>query len=315
MVRMSRRSALRTTAVGTAVLGFGRFTPSAFAQATPSASPITTGFAHDGVLIPPAAVPAEGARIGVMTPTAFNAGHIPGSRSFTEEQLAVVDTSESGMAAWRATMLETMAGAGVRLGSPTLAYDDGTMFGARAWWVLTYLGFDIPLVLDGGLAAWQDAGGEIERAVSAAASPQAVVVVAGTPETAAAPTPRPQVLATREQVLASLNDPDVVLIDTRPASDYEAGHIPGAINLDYTENGTGGTPNVWKSPDALKTLYASIGATGDKRIIPYCHSGTKSAVTFFTLWLLGYPEIALYTGSWEEWSSDPSDPVTKGSNP
>ena len=118
-----------------------------------------------------------------------------------------------------------------------------------------------------------------------------------------------------DEVLASLNDPEIILIDTRPASEYEAGHIPGAINLNYTENGTGGTPNFWKTPEALTALYAGIGATEGKRVIPYCHSGTKSAVTYFTLWLLGYTDIALYSGSWVEWSSHPSNPVTKGSNP
>ncbi|MGN6484857.1 MAG: sulfurtransferase [Thermomicrobiales bacterium] len=317
MSRITRRSAVRIAVGGAAAtattIGLARVAPPAFAQATPAASPVTTGFAHEGILIPPSAVPADGARIAVMEPDAFNAGHIPGSRAFTEEQLAITDTSDAALATWRAAMLDTMEGAGVRPGQPTLAYDDGTMFGARVWWVLTYLGFEMPVVLDGGLAAWQDAGGESERAVRVSGSPQAVV--AGTPATPVAPEPRLDVLATKADVLASLNDPYVVLIDTRPASDYEAGHIPGAINLNYTENGTGGSPNFWKSPDELKTLYAGIGATGDKRVIPYCHSGTKSAVTFFTLWLLGYPDIALYTGSWEEWSADPGDPVTKGSNP
>lgn len=309
----SRRALMRAAAGGAAALGLARLAPSALAQATPPASPVTAGFAHDGILIPTNAVPSEGARIAVMEPDAFNAGHIPNSRAFTEGQLAITDTSAPALETWRTAMLETMTGAGVRLGQPTLAYDDGTMFGARLWWVLTYLGFDMPVVLDGGLDAWRAAGGEIERAMRVTVSPQPVV--AGVPATPAAPAPRPKLLATKDEVLASLGDPGIVLLDTRPASDYEAGHIPGAINLDYTENGTGGTPNVWKSPEALKTLYAGIGATGDKRIVPYCHSGTKSAVTFFTLWLLGYPDIALYTGSWEEWSADPSDPVTTGSQP
>lgn len=308
----SRRAIVRAAATlgAGAALGLSR---NAAAQGTPAASPVPAGFAHDGILISADAVPADGARIAVMTPDSFNEGHIPGSRAFTEDQLAITDTSAPALASWRASMLDTMAEAGVRLGSPTLAYDDGTMYGARIWWVLTYLGFDMPFVLDGGLAAWKAAGGEIERAMRVTASP--VPATAGTPATPVPPSPRSDVLATKDDVLAMLGKPDVVLIDTRPASDYAAGHIPGAINLDYTANGTGGTPNFWKSPEELRALYAGIGATPGKRVVPYCHSGTKSAVTFFTLWLLGYPDIALYTGSWEEWSADPSDPVTKGSNP
>lgn len=314
MIQPSRRTVLRSGAVVATALGLARIGPSlALAEATPVSTPVTSGFSHEGILIPVSDVPAEGARIAIMTQDAFNAGHIPLSRSFTEDQLAISDTSAPALETWRTGMLETMDDVGVRIGTPTLAYDDGTMFGARLWWVLTYLGFDLPKVLDGGFAAWKAAGGEIERAMRVTTSVRPVVE--GTPETPAPPVARPEVLATREQVLASLDDPDVILIDTRGASDYEAGHIPGAINLNYTENGIGGTFNYWKSPDELKALYAGIGATKDKRVVPYCHSGTKSAVTYFTLWLLGYPDIALYTGSWEEWSADPSDPVTKGNQP
>ncbi|MGB3329414.1 MAG: rhodanese-like domain-containing protein [Thermomicrobiales bacterium] len=314
MTPISRRTMLRSTVAGSAALGVAHLAAGrGHAESTPVATPVTSGFAHDGVLIPVEAVPAHGARIAIMTQDAFNAGHLPNSRSFTEEQLAITDTSAPALETWRNAMLPVMAGAGVAMGSPTLGYDDGTMFGARLWWVLTYLGFDQTLVLDGGFAAWKAAGGAVDQATSA--TMPAVAAVAGTPATPAAPVARPEVLATKEQVLASLHDPGVVLIDTRGASDYEAGHIPGAINLNYTENGIGGEFNYWKSPDALKALYAGIGATGDKRIVPYCHSGTKSAVTFFTLWLLGYPDIALYTGSWQEWSADPNDPVNKGSTP
>ncbi|MGC4191657.1 MAG: rhodanese-like domain-containing protein [Thermomicrobiales bacterium] len=165
----SRRAMMRSAAVGIAALGIGRVAPSVFARAIPSASPVTTGFAHEGILIPVGAIPNEGARLALMEPDAFNAGHIPGSRALTWEQLAIADSADAALAAWREDALATLADLGVARGTPILAYDDGTLFAARIWWVLTYLGFDPPQVLDGGLDAWKATGGEIERAIRATA--------------------------------------------------------------------------------------------------------------------------------------------------
>jgi thiosulfate/3-mercaptopyruvate sulfurtransferase len=311
---ITRRAVVRSTiTIGLAGLLPAIAKGNAAPTGSPVASPASGGFAHDGILIAVNAMPSEGVPLALMEPDAFNAGHIPGSRALTWEHLTISDSSDAALATWRQEMLAKLNDLGVTLGIPTLAYDDGTFFAARIWWVLTWLGFDPPQVLDGGLAAWKTSGGEIERAMRATVPVRPVGI--GTPAPVATPTPRPEFLATKAHVLASVGDPDVLFLDVRSAKEYAAGHIPGAINLAYTENATGADPNVWKMPSALRAMYDRAGVIPGKQVVPYCSTGTRSAVTAFTLWLLGYPDVALFTGSWQEWTSGTPGPITTGSNP
>jgi thiosulfate/3-mercaptopyruvate sulfurtransferase len=59
-------------------------------------------------------------------------------------------------------------------------------------------------------------------------------------------------------------------------------------------------------------MYADLGVTPDKLVVPYCTSGVRSAVTAFTLHLIGFERVALYTGSWQEWSVHPEAPTATG---
>jgi thiosulfate/3-mercaptopyruvate sulfurtransferase len=59
-------------------------------------------------------------------------------------------------------------------------------------------------------------------------------------------------------------------------------------------------------------MYEAAGVTSDRLVIPYCSSGVRSAVTAFSLWLIGYGRVALYTGSWQEWSTLPDAPIATG---
>jgi thiosulfate/3-mercaptopyruvate sulfurtransferase len=62
-------------------------------------------------------------------------------------------------------------------------------------------------------------------------------------------------------------------------------------------------------------MYEAAGVTPDKTVIPYCSTGVRSAATYFTLTLLGYPRVALYTGSWDEWSRHPELRISIGQKP
>ncbi len=89
------------------------------------------------------------------------------------------------------------------------------------------------------------------------------------------------------------------------------GHIPGAKNIPWSKalNDNDGT---FKSVDELKKLYESKGITSDKEVIAYCRIGERSSHSWFVLkYLLGYPNVKNYDGSWTEWGNMIANPIEK----
>ena len=102
----------------------------------------------------------------------------------------------------------------------------------------------------------------------------------------------------------------VVVLDVRTADEFKAGHIPGAKNIPWAqavnEDGT------FKTPEQLKALYEPKGVTPDKEVIAYCRIGERSSHTWFVLkYLLGYPNVRNYDGSWTEWGNLVRTPIEK----
>jgi len=95
-----------------------------------------------------------------------------------------------------------------------------------------------------------------------------------------------------------------------PKETERAGHIPSAIHLNYelalNEDKT------FKSFEELQKIYSEKGITPNKSIIPYCAIGGRSSHTWFVLkYLLGYPNVRNYDGSWNEWSRLSKMPIEK----
>jgi thiosulfate/3-mercaptopyruvate sulfurtransferase len=235
----------------------------------------------------------------------FKRGHIPGAAQINWTELGLADTSDPSITHWQADIEQALTHLGISRSDTVIIYDDGTLYAPRLWWILDQLGHQDKRILDGGLIAWTNAGGKIGRGtstVSAATKPYK-----GTPNAAA--------LATLDEVKASLDDPNVVLVDARTPAEYAKGHIPGAINVPFIDNAVAARPKVWKSAQDLHAMYEAAGVTPDKTVIPYCSTGVRSAAAYFTLTLLGYPHVSLYTGSWDEWSKHPELRTSTGKQP
>ncbi len=246
-------------------------------------------------------------QVVALTPLdTFAAGHIPGATQIDWPEMELTDTRDPSLAAWRETLATALMRLGIGPESTVVVYDEGSLFAARLWWILRYLGHDDVRILNGGLPAWQAAGGEI------ASGTNAVGAAARAPYPA---TLDAELLAQVSEVEAALGDPAVLLVDTRSAEEYAAGHIPGAVNIQFTANALPEAPKFWKPAAELRALYAAAGVTPETTVIPYCTTGVRSAVTAFTLALLGYDTVALFTGSWAEWSANPDAPVTVGAAP
>jgi len=137
------------------------------------------------------------------------------------------------------------------------------------------------------------------------------------------------VRAFREDVMAAIKESKFNLVDVRSPDEYtgkviappgmtetaqRGGHIPTAINVPWAlavnEDGT------FKQHDALLELYQSRGVTAYDNAIAYCRIGERSAHTWFVLkYLLGFPSVKNYDGSWTEWGNLVGAPIAKGDKP
>jgi thiosulfate/3-mercaptopyruvate sulfurtransferase len=234
----------------------------------------------------------------------YDAAHIPGAVLIDFYSLNTTDSSPEGMHAWIARMEAAFSGAGIAPGQTVVFYEDSSgQLAARGLWALTYLGQDGGRLLDGGLNAWHAAGYPVTSGRSAVAPTQFRAQ------------PRPDVLATYEDILARLGNGTTQILDVRRPAEYEGteirakrgGRVPSAVNLDWVHNLA--ADGSLKAPDALAAQYAALGLDRDREVITYCQGGYRSANTWLVLTLLGYPQARNYIGSWAEWGSRDGLPI------
>jgi thiosulfate/3-mercaptopyruvate sulfurtransferase len=276
----------------------------AYSETTTASPAAGSGYARPEWLADAVWLPAHLAdptvKIVALTPSGdFAKGHIPGAAQIDWPDLEIVETSDQSVATWRGEVEQKLTALGIAPADTVVVYDGGTFYAARLWWILHQLGHADVRILNGGYPAWTAAGGEVETGPSTAKP--AVQPYVGTPDESA--------IAELTEVKATLDDPNVSFVDARTPQEYRVGHLPGAVNVEFTQNGEPNQPHYWKSADDLRAMYAAAGVTPEKTIVPYCTTGVRSAATYFTLRLIGYEHVALFTGSWKEWSSHPELPV------
>lgn len=196
---------------------------------------------------------------------------------------------------------------------------------AHLWWTLEGFGIEGVRLLDGGIEAWLAGGGELESGSEEATAAQSkagapvrersdggAVPVAGTRSEDI----DPERLVTGEEILSRLDDPEVVIVDTREPEEYSGellaarrgGHIPGAILFPWTE---ALTPDLRLRPEPeLRELLAPVLEKPEAHI--YCQSGMRAAHTLAVLESLGLPRPRLYLGSWGEWGNRQDTPIQVG---
>jgi thiosulfate/3-mercaptopyruvate sulfurtransferase len=234
--------------------------------------------------------------VALTSPEEFEAGHIADAVQIDWPDLALTDSAEATIGIWRAHVEELLTGLGIIPASSVTIYDGGTFYAARLWWVLDQLGHGDKRILDGGLAAWTGATETGPAEAQLAFEPYA----GGAPELE---------LARLNDVIEAVERKSSVLVDARTSAEFAKGHIPGAVNIPFLENAVPDSGGRWKSPGELRAMYESAGVRADDTVIPYCSTGVRSAVTWFTLRALGYEHVRLYSASFAEWSSDPTRPI------
>jgi thiosulfate/3-mercaptopyruvate sulfurtransferase len=236
----------------------------------------------------------------------YRAGHIPGAAYL--DRVAIYDTVNGipGMFPGVDRAVAAFEALGVSNASTVLLYDAAdSLWAARAFWALEVLGHEKIRVLNGGLAAWKADGRPVTR--------EAPQPARGTFR----PHPQESVTADKATVLSCISDPDVTIVDARTRGEYagtdvrasRAGHIPGAVNLDWQLAATDDKRKLILDEEELAEMYASAGLSKDKTVIVHCQTGVRAAHTYLVLRSLGYTKVRLYDGSWEEWGNDAATPI------
>lgn len=245
---------------------------------------------------------------------AFAAGHIPGAQ-FADSDRDLSDKSRGPRGEFRGrhplpspeAFIETLRGWGVYPNSQVIAYDaHGGSFASRLWWMLRWVGHHGVAVLDGGLPAWQAAGGALTTEV--VRRPRGSITLQ----------PSLVAMVSADDVLANLSARAKQVIDARATDRFRgenetidpvAGHIPGAKNRFFKDNLQ--ADGRFKPADQLRADFAAI-IDRPETTIAQCGSGITACHNLLAMEVAGLPGAALYPGSWSEWSADPARPVATG---
>ncbi len=236
----------------------------------------------------------------------YDAGHIPGAVWYDANLLKDPDQK---LYVIRDTLFAQYAGdIGIDNTKTVVAYDDNAgLSSTRFWWVLWYYGDANVKVLNGGFPKWQQESLPISK--------DATAITKATFKTSI----NDKVICSLDTVKQQATNPNsnIIILDARSAAEFtgadvrsaKGGHVPTAVNLDWTRTMTDSDPKVWKPAADLRKMFEQAGVKKGAQVITYCQTGVRAAHSLFTLQLLGYSDTRNYDGSWAEWGNSKDTPV------
>ena len=241
---------------------------------------------------------------------AYLEGHLPGAVYIdVTRDIADPDDPIAVQIAPRKRFADAMSRAGIGNDTLVVAYDDaGGTVAARFWWALLYYGHTKAKILNGGVRRWK--AEQRPLTIEEPSYPRADFVPAS---------PRRELRSTLEDVEAARRNGEALILDARIQPQFRgeqsggmprAGHIPGSVNVPFTNTFARGTQTLLSAHE-LAALYQRAGALGP-RVITTCGAGVAAAGAMFCLRLLGYTNVSVYDGSWDEWSRHLELPVATG---
>ncbi len=243
----------------------------------------------------------------------FAAAHIPGAIfADLDHDLSGPVTPGSGRHPLPdpSRLAQFLGAAGVDADTQVVAYDqDKSMFAARLWWLLRWLGHARVSVLNGGLSAWAAAGLPLQSTL-AARSPRRFSA-------------RPALVQaiTTAEVERDLDAGRILLLDARAADRFAgrnetidpiAGHVPGARNQPFALN-LGVDGRLRPAADLTTLWHAALGDTPATQVVAMCGSGVTACHNLLAMEVAGLSGARLYAGSYSEWIRDPAREVATGS--
>ncbi len=252
----------------------------------------------------------------------YQQAHIAGAvRADLERHLSAAKTATDAASGGRhplparQTFAAWLSSVGFSAEMQAVVYDrQGLNYCGRLWWMLKWLGHANVAVLDGGLPAWQAAGGALQSG-DLDAPPLSI------PSTSNyALRPAIACLVAPESIASNLGRPQQTLIDARGAARFRgevepldpvAGHIPGALNRPFNVNLS--ADGHFKPAAELRAEFdALLGGRDPAGVVHHCGSGVSAVPNILAMEVAGLGHTALYAGSWSDWCSDPARPVAQG---
>ncbi|TXU99618.1 3-mercaptopyruvate sulfurtransferase [Klebsiella oxytoca] len=236
----------------------------------------------------------------------YQAGHIPGAVFFDIEALSDHTSPLPHMMPRAEAFAVAMRELGVSSDKHLVVYDEGNLFSApRAWWMLRTFGVEKVSIVAGGLEGWRRDGLPLEQGL-----PEL-------PEGDFDGRVDPLAIKRLTDVLLGRHEGSAQIGDARPAGRFNGqgaeprpglrcGHIPGALNVPWTELVINGE---LKTTDELNEIFARQGVDFERPIIASCGSGVTAAVVVLALTTLGVNGVSLYDGSWSEWGARTDLPI------
>lgn len=236
----------------------------------------------------------------------YAAGHIPGARFVDPKRTQLGQPPAPGLLPERHALEQLFAELGHRPDAVYVVYDDeGGGWAGRFIWLLDVIGHHRYHYLNGGLQAWLAEQRPLSNESPAPASASLSLTLDDAPT------------ATRHYLQSRLGAADLAIWDARSPAEYRgekafaarAGHIPGAINFEWTAGMD--QSRALRIRQDLATQLAALGITPDKEVITHCQTHHRSGFTYLAAKALGYPRVKAYAGSWGEWGNLPDTPVER----
>ncbi|MEJ2758063.1 MAG: rhodanese-like domain-containing protein [Anaerolineales bacterium] len=219
----------------------------------------------------------------------YLAGHIPGAAFLDHDLFTDLDSPYQNMLASDEDLADQTGRIGIANDSVVILYATGILASVtRAWWMLRYVGVENVRVLNGGLAAWQQAGGVLKQGEKF--YPPAQFEAAFSPE----------MFASKEEVQAAIDQSSVYTENALTQEWHDREHIPGSTCLPLTSL----TPD-WMTyipEDQLLSLLDNMPY--NERIITYCGGGIAATVNAMAYLMAGQKNVAVYDGSLFEWKGE-----------
>lgn len=236
----------------------------------------------------------------------FAAGHIPGARFVDPKRTQLGLPPAPGLLPERSQLEQLFAELGHTPEAVYVVYDDeGGGWAGRFIWLLDVIGHRRYHYLNGGLQAWLAEQRPLSSEQPAPLGGSLSLTLDDAPT------------ATREYLQGRLGAADLAIWDARSPAEYrgekafaaKAGHIPGAINFEWTAGMD--QARALRIRQDLAPLLSNLGISPDKEIITHCQTHHRSGFTYLVAKALGYPRVKAYAGSWGEWGNHPDTPVER----